>query len=54
VPITLDSLKVEGQICSSPMKQSFTLNIKEHSVATFVIGNQQNNLVGQKVSLLNE
>ncbi|XP_031550604.1 solute carrier family 15 member 1-like [Actinia tenebrosa] len=50
VPATLDSLKVESQNCPSPMKQTFPLKIQEHSVDTFVIGKQQNNLVGQKLT----
>ncbi|KAK3710372.1 hypothetical protein QZH41_012301, partial [Actinostola sp. cb2023] len=50
IPVTLDSLKVEGQNCPSPMSKTFLMKIKEHSVATFVIGSQKNNLVGQKLT----
>lgn len=49
IPVTLDSLKVEGKDCPLELKKTFPIKVEEHSVSTFVIGVQQKHLVAEKV-----
>jgi len=47
--VSLDSIKVEGKDCPTPLSKTFNIKVEEHSVSTFVVGIQKKELVGLKV-----